>query len=199
MTKNIHIHKIYTRSGDEGNTDIIGEKNKISKADLQIEVYGSTDELIAVVGLTLSLMEQHRKKFCNEIEFEEVINWLRCIQNNLFDIGSILATSPNTRQKKVFSKEKVVFLEKAIDSLQPKLTPLTSFVLAGGHILNSQFHICRTVCRRVERLIIRFHENQKLDAGLVAYINRLSDLFFALARWVSCVLKEKEILWIPGK
>ena len=199
MSKNIHIHKIYTKSGDEGKTQIIGQKARISKANLQIEAYGCTDELVSHLGFALSLMHQHQNKFPNQIEFNKIIKWLKRIQNNLFDIGSILATSPKARPQKLFSEEKVIFLEKAIDDLQLSLTPLTSFVLAGGHVLNSQFHICRTVCRKAERIIIKLHESQKLDAIVIKYINRLSDLFFALARWTSSVLKEKERLWLPGE
>ena len=196
----IHINKVYTKAGDQGTTHLIGSLGKISKASLRVEAYGSCDELIAHLGLALSLFNEYSDDFKSKEKTKTIVDGLSSIQNNLFDLGNILATHPNYAKKKQFSPTKIKVLEEMIDEFNEALPPLDSFVLAGGHQLNSQLHICRTVCRRVERWTVRlYHKYGSIDLVLIQYLNRLSDLLFTLARWVSIELGEKEVLWEPGK
>ena len=205
-TSKIHIHKMYTKAGDDGTTGIIGTKERVSKASLQVEAYGSCDELIAHIGLAASLIKESQPAFSQAQKLEQITDWLTSIQNHLFDLGSLLATAPSAKNKKekIFPADKVVFLEQVIDDLEPHLPPLDSFVLPGGSVLNAQLHLCRTVCRRVERAMVRLKEGEAAGSNIVPevlmhYINRLSDVLFALARTVSFELREKEVLWVPGK
>lgn len=200
----IHIDKIYTKAGDKGKTLIIGKKELVSKASDRVEAYGSIDELMSHLGLTISFLIEYREDFSDIISWEKTFSWLVRIQNNLFDLGSLIATVPYIEQDnslKKFPENRVKFLEEAIDSIAPKLPALDSFVLPGGHILNSQLHICRTICRKAERRLVKLQENEEVlqKKVIMQYINRLSDLLFALSRWVSFELKEKEVLWKPGE
>ena len=129
---------------------------------------------------------------------EKLLSWLFTIQNNLFDLGSKLATVEDSSIAKPFPYERIENLEKIIDEIQPQLKPLTSFVLPGGDVLNGGLHICRTVCRRIERLVVALGEDIKLDSHLLIYLNRLSDVLFAMARWVMVLKDKEEILWRPG-
>ncbi len=179
--------KIYTKTGDSGETALFGGK-RVSKADLRIDTYGTVDELNAYVGLLRDQeVNAKRKTFLVEI------------QDRLFTIGSILATEPGNSKVKIpaLSTSDVQCLEKEIDEMETALTPMKSFVLPGGHPAVSFGHITRTVCRRAERLVIRLGEAEKVDALVIQYLNRLSDYFFVLCRKMANELKASETPWQP--
>lgn len=179
--------KIYTKTGDKGTTALFGGK-RVSKADLRIETYGTVDELNSYIGLVRDQpVNQNRKHVLVEI------------QDRLFTIGSVLATEPGNTKVKIptLSVEDVHFLEKEIDAMDAVLPPMKSFVLPGGHQSVSFCHVARTVCRRAERLVIALDGQEKTDALVIQYLNRLSDYLFMLSRKMSSELKAEEIPWKP--
>lgn len=179
--------KIYTKTGDKGTTALFGGK-RVSKADLRIETYGTVDELNSYVGLVRDQsVNQNRKNILVEI------------QDRLFTIGSILATEPGNTKVKIPSilQEDVAVLEKEIDAMDASLPPMKSFVLPGGHESISFCHVARTVCRRAERLVIALDAQEKIDALVIQYLNRLSDYLFVLSRKMSAELNAEEIPWKP--
>lgn len=179
--------KIYTKTGDKGTTALFGGK-RVSKADLRIETYGTVDELNSYVGLVRDqLVNQNRKDILVEI------------QDRLFTIGSILATEPGNTKVKIPSlvQQDVTILEKEIDAMNASLPPMKSFVLPGGHQAVSFCHVARTVCRRAERLVIALDAQEKVDALVIQYLNRLSDYLFMLSRKMSDELNAEEMPWKP--
>lgn len=179
--------KIYTKTGDNGETSILGGK-RLSKSNLRIEAYGTVDELNAYVGLVKDQeVNQKREAF------------LLAIQNQLFVIGSILATDPEKTNVKIPSlyQEDIQALEKAIDAMNEEIPPLTNFVLPGGHAAISFGHLTRTVCRRAERNVIALSLDDKVDNLIIQYLNRLSDYFFILCRKMHQELNIPEIPWKP--
>lgn len=179
--------KIYTKTGDKGTTALFGGK-RVSKADLRIETYGTVDELNSYVGLVRDQPANQNRK-----------NILVEIQDRLFTIGSILATEPgNTKVKIPFLiPEDITVLEKEIDAMDASLPPMKSFVLPGGHQSVSFCHVARTVCRRAERLVIALDAQEKIDALVIQYLNRLSDYLFMLSRKMSAELNAEEMPWKP--
>ncbi len=189
----IRINRVYTKSGDQGMTGIIGGE-RIPKDSLRIESYGTTDELQATLGLLRAALQESKKqkKFC-----AEVILHLHRIQNDLFDLGNALST-PEAHQDKVrypITEERIQKLEKQMDLWTAQVPPLNSFVLSGGGTFSALTHLARTVCRRAERLVIRFGREEKIDFVNVRYLNRLSDFLFVLARILAKTFKEAEPLW----
>lgn len=160
----------------------------MSKSELRIEAYGTIDELNSYVGLL-------RDQKVNADRKESLIE----IQDRLFTIGSILATEPGNDKVKIpaLHEEDVVRVEKEIDSMDSTLAPMKSFVLPGGHSSVSVGHITRTVCRRAERLVIRLHEQEKVDSLVIQYLNRLSDYLFVLCRKMTAELNAEETPWRP--
>lgn len=188
--------KIYTKTGDLGETSLLGGK-RVPKHHLRIDTYGTVDELNSHIGL---LKDQHLD--------EAISKTLLKIQNDLFTIGSMLATPPeseNTRPSKKrlnipqISSNDVAYLEKEIDRLQEELPEMTHFVLPGGHPTVSICHITRCVCRRAERIIVLLHFEEQVNEHILAYFNRLSDYLFVLARKLTRDNQAEEIPWIPGK
>lgn len=181
--------KVYTKTGDEGKTSLIGGK-KVSKADLRIEAYGTVDELNAFIGLL-------RDQEVNQIPDRQAL--LQDIQDNLFVIGSILATVPGYTKFKLpeITEDQVAQLEQSIDQMQDALPELKYFILPGGNSSVSQAHICRTVTRRAERSIIRLDHEEAVSPIILKYLNRLSDYFFVLGRKMGAELGADEIKWIP--
>lgn len=177
--------KIYTKTGDKGDTALFGGK-RISKCELRIECYGTIDELNSYVGL---LRDQEVNKKRKEILVE--------IQDRLFTIGSILATEPGNTKVKIpaLSDNDITFLEQHIDAMESELSPMKSFVLPGGHPSVSFGHITRTVCRRAERITIRLSQTEKVDPMVITYLNRLSDYFFVLCRKMTKELHAEETPW----
>jgi cob(I)alamin adenosyltransferase len=179
--------KIYTKTGDKGTTALFGGK-RVSKADLRIETYGTVDELNSYIGL---VRDQEINKKRKDVLVE--------IQDRLFTIGSILATEPGNTKVKVpsLSESDVHFLENEIDAMESQLPPMKSFVLPGGHQSVSFCHVARTVCRRAERLVIALDAQEKTEALIVQYLNRLSDYLFVLSRKMTNELGAEETPWKP--
>ena len=188
--------KIYTKTGDKGKTSLFGG-TRVPKYELRIEAYGTVDELNSYIGL---LRDQKIDKHTS--------NSLLKIQHELFTIGSMLATPPEKKILKSgkdrlsipkISLDEILFLEQEIDRMEKELTPMTHFILPGGHQTVSFCHIARCVCRRAERLAVQLHESEPINEHILSYLNRLSDYLFVLARKLSMDNKAKEIPWIPRK
>ena len=179
--------KIYTRTGDAGETSLLGGK-RVSKANLRIEAYGTLDELNCYVGLVRdqAVNEQHRPL-------------LKEIQDRLFTIGSALAADPDKPKLKIpdLHEADITALEDAMDQMDEALPELRHFVLPGGHQAVSFCHLARTVCRRAERHVIRLNEVEDTPEISLRYINRLSDYFFVLSRFMAQALEAEEVKWEP--
>lgn len=186
----VKINKIYTKNGDEGTTHLVGGK-RIAKASDRIDTVGDIDELNAHMGVIRTLLEQTRY-------IPKHIEIIAKIQNDLFDIGSIIATpsGESFSGMRTIESNDIIFLEQSIDYFTESLRELTSFVLPGGTIINANLHIARAVCRRVERKLWKLNETERISKELLIYINRLSDLCFAFSRYDVCKTDKKEYLWV---
>ena len=183
--------KIYTKTGDEGKTSLIGG-TKVPKSHNRINAYGTVDELNAYIGLLGDQLSDNHSR-----------DMLRAIQDRLFTIGSSLACDP---KKEISMKipdlhePDILLLENEIDRMNGKLPEMKSFILPGGHIAVSYAHICRTVCRRAERVIVELNSAEPLGQPLIIkYMNRLSDYLFVLSRFTGMLLGVEEIKWQPRK
>jgi cob(I)alamin adenosyltransferase len=170
------------------------------KDSLLVESYGEVDELNSHIGLLRAMASQHTELG----EASEPI--FQTIQNDLFDIGSLLATMPDNKHlaarldafKKPMedgSDQRIDALEQQIDAWNEHLPELNSFVLPGGGLVNAQANVARTVCRRLERLLVKRQATYAVDPVILIYINRLSDFLFVYGRWASTQLQEAELLW----
>jgi len=191
---NIIINKVYTKTGDRGKTSLVGGQ-KVSKSDLRIHAYGEVDELNSIVGIVIEEL-----KLINH-DFKHLMNVLTRVQNDLFNLGTILATKPDDLLPSMpqISSDDIKVLENEIDKLNDSLPALNSFVLPGGSRINAYLHLARTVCRRCERISCGLNEIEKLDMLVISYLNRLSDAFFVWGRWVSLVLNDEENVWRPNE
>jgi cob(I)alamin adenosyltransferase len=174
----MRITKVYTRTGDKGSTALIGGE-RVPKSHLRLECYGTLDELNAFVGKLKVLCFEKRK-------WRKIAQHLGKIQSFLFDIGTILATPPGKEWKNMPNIEEMHIkeLESSIDAMNANLEPLKNFTVPGTHPINAEAHICRTVCRRAERILCGAKENGiMINEFIIAYINRLSDYFFVLSRY----------------
>lgn len=192
----IALNRIYTRAGDDGQTRLVGGQ-RVAKDDLRIACYGTVDELNAFVGIARVTAAEASD---NCPAFAEIAQTLKRVQNELFNLGSILATLPedvHPKQPRVTQAE-VARLERGIDKANEELRPLRSFVLPGGSRLEAELHVCRTVCRRAERLLVSLAREQSVDAEALQYLNRLSDALFVWSRWVNHMLGAPETLWEPN-
>lgn len=181
--------KIYTKGGDKGLTSLLSGQ-RIPKSHLRVEAYGTVDELNAHIG--------HLKDQLNVAGFDEnIVTYLHAVNRALFDTGSLLALdAENYRGKKAeFDEAAVREMEGLIDELEEKLTPLREFILPAGHVLISYSHICRTVCRRAERSVVRLAGEETVDERYITYLNRLSDFLFVLARYIAAELDVEEEKW----
>lgn len=186
--------RVYTKTGDKGTTALVSGA-RISKADLRIDLYGQVDELNSRVGLLISYMRE-KDLFNNEIDF------LLKLQSVFFDLGSQLATEVENREKYKLPSIKEAFItlmENEIDRMDNELIPLKSFILPGGSLAASAAHLCRTGSRNVERLLIAYYEKsgEELPAHSQVLLNRASDYFFVLARYIEKNVGGQETLWIP--
>jgi len=191
----IRITKVYTRHGDKGDTHLVGGR-RVPKDDPRIESYGTIDELNSILGIVRSLNDaQKESPFSHRLD--EI---LRQVQNELFDLGSELATPPDAEWEGMIriGADEVTTLERTIDECQEELAPLKSFILPGGGMIAAYLHQARTVCRRAERDILRLMRREPVREGPLQYVNRLSDLLFVLSRWTSHQLGEPEYLWEKG-
>jgi len=173
----MRITKVYTKFGDGGKT-YLADGTVVSKSDIRVESYGDVDELNSFLGLARA-----------EINIKEIDEILKRLQNDLFKLGADLATPENDKfQVKRMSEEDVKYLENLIDKFNSELEPLREFILPYGNKGAALLHVCRTVCRRAERNVVRAIESgEKINPYVQIYLNRLSDLLFVLARW--CNLK----------
>ena len=179
------LNRIYTKTGDKGQTSL-GDGNRVSKTSPRVEAYGTVDELNSFVGFAINY------------SFEELTKDLKRIQNDLFDIGADLCIPQKNDQENLrVIATQVEWLEKSIDIMNEKLSPLESFVLPGGSKLSSSLHICRTVCRRAERETIKLNNDEEVNSNIIIYLNRLSDWFFISSR-IANNFGKQDILWIPG-
>ncbi len=182
--------KIYTKTGDKGNTALF-TGTRVPKHHIRIESYGTVDELNSVLGLVRDQDMDNHSKEC-----------LIHIQDKLFTVGAILATEPkkdNRLKIPRIEEEDIQFLEIEIDQMNEELPPMTHFILPGGHTTVSYCHVARTTCRRAERMISYLHEKEPVPENVIAYINRLSDYLFVLARKLSKQLNAEEVKWVPKK
>ena len=179
--------KIYTRTGDDGTTGLLGAQ-RVPKHDARVEAYGSVDELNAVLGVARAL------------DTGALVDAdLARLQEALFQVGAELATNDPRMLEKLarVSDADVSALEGVIDRLEADLPPLTKFVLPGGAPLAAQLHFARTVCRRAERRVTALAAHEPVDPRLVRWLNRLADLLFVMARWVNLRSGVAETTW-PG-
>ncbi len=192
----VNLTKIYTKTGDKGMTRLVGGK-KISKGDAALECYGTVDELNCYIGLIRTGLEN--LDAVEAISFSREI--FKQIQNELFDIGSVLATPKEIAisGNKELSSSQIQNMENAIDKFLEELEPLKSFTLPGGSLINAHSHVARAVCRRLERLLWRQNETQPIQDNILIYINRLSDFLFVFSRWILKFEGKTEFLWEPGK
>jgi cob(I)alamin adenosyltransferase len=191
------INRVYTRGGDSGQTSLAGGQ-RIAKDNIRLEAYGTVDELNSFVGLTRAGVEERMAEFPALAELAAI---LRRVQHELFNLGSILATRAadvHPRQARVTDRE-ITQLELEIDRMNEVLSPLRSFVLPGGSRLNAELHVCRTICRRAERVVITLARQEEVPGEPVRYLNRLSDAFFVWSRWASHILGASEVLWEPNQ
>lgn len=178
--------KIYTKTGDDGTTGLVGG-TRVKKYNVRLEAYGTVDELNAVIGVIRSF---------DLAEDDKII--LVQIQNKLFNIGSRLASDKKgdeiTSGLSIKNSD-ILYLEKAIDRFEDNLPVLTQFILPGGDLAAAQSHVARTVCRRAERRILEFAEQNEVEPEIIKYINRLSDFLFVFARKLSADSEVEEMPW----
>ncbi len=180
--------KLYTRRGDDGTTSLVGG-TRVGKDSPRLEAYGTIDELNSWLGLLAA----------SEVISDERRCLLRSIQNRLFDLGAALATETESSwQPTLPGNEAVEALESAIDDIDSKLPPLRQFVLPGGHPDAARANIARTVARRAERHIIALAREVEVNPVITRYVNRLSDLLFALGREININTSNNEIFWEKG-
>ncbi|MCC6726005.1 MAG: cob(I)yrinic acid a,c-diamide adenosyltransferase [Saprospiraceae bacterium] len=176
--------KIYTKTGDEGQTALFGGK-RLSKSHLRIECYGTVDELNSFLGL---VRDGSQDKHVRDLLFE--------IQNRLFDLGANLATDPDKPMTVPSLHEKdIQLLENEIDAMEASLPALKNFILPGGHTVVSTCHVARCVCRRAERLVVALNETEPVTSDVLKYLNRLSDFLFVLARKLGEQVGAEEVIW----
>ena len=189
----MRITKVYTRTGDAGQTRLAGGQ-QVWKDSLRVEAYGTVDELNASIGLVRAMNADSIAASSASAQLEADLRW---VQNKLFDVGSILATAPGQTFKNMptVTAKDVTKLERMIDRCQKDLAPLKEFILPGGGKVSATLHQARTICRRAERICIRLTREESVEAELNRYLNRLSDALFVLARWVAKTQGEPEFLW----
>lgn len=190
----VRINKVYTRSGDRGQTSLIGG-DRVSKASARIDCYGTVDELNACLGLV-------RTSLADSAADGELSPIVARVQNELFDLGAELATPDPERRAKLprVQERHVEALEAEIDRLNEDLPELRSFVLPGGGWVSAHFHLARTVCRRAERLVVALAAGEgEVTDEAIRYLNRLSDALFVFGRWAAWKDGQSEPLWQPGK
>jgi len=192
----VRLNRIYTKAGDGGDTRLVGGQ-KVRKDALRIEAYGTVDELSACIGLARTALAEPNAP----AEADALARVLARIQNELFNLGSDLATLPADRHPKqpLIEARHVTTLEREIDGWNETLPELRSFVLPGGGFVASYLHLARTVCRRAERLIVRLRDAEPIGEQVLPYINRLSDALFVMSRHAARLYGESEPLWEPEK
>lgn len=188
---------VYTRTGDAGQTGLRGGQ-RLSKADLRVDSYGTVDELNAAIGLARALACETQRQ---NPALERLGEALLTVQHRLFTLGSALATLPEDlpADQRRIEQSDVDELEGEMDRCSAALAPLTSFVLPGGSPLNAALHVARTVCRRAERRCVQLADRAPVDPSSLKYVNRLSDALFVWARWSAVQLGAAETSWQPER
>lgn len=177
---------IYTKTGDKGITSLVGGV-RVPKTHIRLEAYGTVDELNSYLGLLQTYLTEEADK-----------RLVAHVQNKLFSVGSYLATDQSQTELRIESRindKDITLLEQAIDEIDNALTPLHAFILPGGARGAAVCHICRTVCRRAERRILALAGECEIEARVTAFVNRLSDYLFILARKLNYLAKKEEIFW----
>jgi cob(I)alamin adenosyltransferase len=191
------LNRIYTRGGDRGETSLAGGQ-RVAKDSPRLECYGAVDELNAAAGLAaVSVAELAPARPA----LRDLGSILLRVQHELFNLGSILATLPadvHPQQARITEAE-TTQLEAEIDAMNETLPALRSFVLPGGCRLNAELHLCRTICRRAERVAVTLAREESVPPEVVRYLNRLSDAFFVWSRWANQQLGIPEVLWDPNQ
>lgn len=193
----ILINHVYTKTGDEGETSLVGG-HRVSKDTIRIQAYGTIDELNSFVGLVCQTTQGLESSYPR---LGQLVQALLRIQQELFNLGAALATriqDLRPRQPRIMQRD-IGRLEEEIDQLNRELPVLHSFVIPGGNRLNAELHICRAICRRAERLCVSLAREEELPAETLPYLNRLGDAFFVWSRWASLVLGQPEALWDPNR
>ena len=177
--------KIYTKTGDDGNTGIQGDF-RIAKSHPRILAYGTVDEANAMIGVVLS----------NVLD-DDVREVLNTIQNELFLLGSDLSNQNLNDLKNRISLDMVEKLEKIIDKFELELPPITNFILPGGNVAAAQIHQVRTIVRRAETLVVQLSDKDEINSNCIKYLNRLSDLMFVMGRLINKRNGIEDIIWKP--
>jgi len=181
----VKLNKIYTRTGDDGTTGLVGG-GRISKADPLMAAIGDVDEANSAIGVALAAIDD-----------DGIASALRRIQNELFDLGADLATPPDMEGALRVTAEQIERLEREIDAMNAALSPLTSFVLPGGAAGAARLHLARAIVRRAERSAVAASADNALNPKALTYINRLSDWLFVAARRMNN-MGASDVLWVPG-
>ncbi len=182
--------KVYTKTGDKGDTSLIGGE-RVPKCDKRVEAYGTIDELSAHLAMLGDLMRENGN-------FPEITEWLGDIQGDLMQVEAMLAVGKGGEEKIAKLPEvSVARLERQIDRISEGLAPVTGFVIPGGHPIVSQSHICRTVCRRAERATVAIPAECTVSPVAAEYLNRLSDWLYVVGRKAVDILSVKERCWTP--
>jgi len=189
----VALNRIYTRQGDKGETRLAGGQ-RVRKDSARIECYGTVDELNSVVGVACV-------SAAAEPKLAELAAILRRVQHELFNLGSMLATLPadvHAKQARITAAD-VMQLEREMDRANAELPALRSFVLPGGTKISAELHVCRTVCRRAERLLVKMTREEETPEEALQYLNRLGDALFVWSRWVNARMGMAEVLWEPNQ
>lgn len=179
--------RIYTRTGDKGETGLVGGK-RISKDSLRVRAYGNVDELNSVLGLARAFSKD-----------QEISSLLGGLQQGLFTVGADLASPTDNHQVPRITQDMIVSLERAIDKFQVELPPLTAFIIPSGGEQGALLHFARSVSRRAERSIVALSKTENVSENVGPYVNRLSDLLFVMARLVNHRSGQTEVEWHPIK
>ncbi|SRR5258706_5383356 len=185
------LTKIYTRTGDKGDTGLVGG-SRVSKDSPRIWAYGTVDELNSVIGLARAFNAEEKSTGSGRLDAE-----LAQVQNHLFNLGAELATLPKDFRSGMprVEQEHITALEKLMDELNGELGPLKEFILPSGSRTAAALHVGRTICRRAERFCVRLSREEAVGEYVVPYLNRLSDALFVLARWANSRRGVKETFW----
>ncbi|RMF20147.1 MAG: cob(I)yrinic acid a,c-diamide adenosyltransferase [Deltaproteobacteria bacterium] len=194
----VRINRVYTRTGDDGTTALVGGR-RVAKDDPQVVAYGDVDELSSTIGMVRAALSQ--PPYRRRVAARALDRALAEVQQELFDLGSELATAPEDAYAGMIriGADHVARLERRIDELTAELKPLKSFVLPGGGPAGAALHLARCVCRRAERSVVGLVRSGRASADTARYLNRLSDLLFVEARWIAVKTGFAETLWQPGR
>jgi cob(I)alamin adenosyltransferase len=190
------LTRIYTRTGDEGMTGLVGGQ-RVKKSAPRLETYGTIDELSSAIGIARAALRPIMPSHARAAALDA---WLAWTQDTLFNLGTELATLPQDVGKELprVSATDAQALERAIDDAQRDLLPLANFIHPGGSLPGAHLHLARTICRRAERLIVALLDTESVSAEALRYLNRLSDALFVWARWINDALGAAEYRWNPS-